>query len=229
MNTVCISVRLYDMVVAAVVAFRKFGVVRGSRCYCLWHRRCECYRDDLRTGRPHQLSGTTTTTLAQSEYNDAGMRGDVPPGTVAAMVAALDRDTVGASFMLLAAFMTVAVALGLAKELSSYRSHWLWMMNKDWLSEVNEYKEPELALYPLKQDHRGYYVHPVTGSRNIRLFDRGQEFIMNLLFFVNLPVMIFLYANGYSKMDCVENNSNTSLLSTSSTRENNSGMAHINK
>lgn len=170
---------------------REFGVVRGCHCYCLWHRRCKCYPEQ-RSG-PFVYSGYKSHTLSQAEYNGAGFLGDVPPETAATAVAILDRDTVAVSFAVLFVYLAVALSLGLLKALSPYRSHWLWMVSSDWLSELNAYKEPELLPCALVRDERGYYLHPYTKSRNIRLFGRGQEFVYNLLFFVGLPSMICRY------------------------------------
>lgn len=192
--------RLYDAAAAApgndnsggsdtsppgVRASRKFGAIRGSRCYCLWHRRCECHRPAA--GPPHAYGDA----MSNAEYAAAGFVGDVPPGTAADEMAALNRATVAASLTILAAYVSAALLLGLVKAASPrYRGHWLWMVNSDWLTAMHAYKEPELRPLRMVRDARGYYVHPVTGSRNIRLLDGGQEFVTNLLFFVNLPATL---------------------------------------
>jgi len=191
----------------AAVASRKFRAVRGSRCYCSWHRRCGCY--GRATVSPRGAGDGDT--LSQAEYNGAGFLGDVPPDRAPAVAAARDRDTVLGSLELLSAFAAVALLLGLLKALwPRYRAHWLWMVNSNWLFELDAYKEPELRPCRLIRDDHGYYVHPVTGSRNIRLLDCGQEFIINVLFFLNLPATLCLYygrsarysGSGGSRRDC---------------------------
>lgn len=208
---VYISVRLYNVVVGCTdsdpehAVSRKFGVVRGCRCYCLWHRRCKCYSPEQRS-RPFIYGGYKSHTLSQAEYNEAGFLGDVPPETAATTVAILDRDTVVVSFTVLSVYLAVALSLGLLKALSPYRSHWLWMISADWLSEMYAYREQELLPCAMIRDDHGYYVHPYTKSRNIRLFGRGQEFVYNLLFFVSLPSMVCRYyvtSSDYST-DCNE-------------------------
>lgn len=181
------SARLYAAdCTDAVVAYRKFEVVRGCRCYCTWRARCQCYGPH--SGRPRAHGRPV---LAQAEYNGAGFLGDAPPGTAVDAVAARDRDTVSASLTLLAGFAAVAIALGLAKAASPYRSHWLWMVPSDGLSPaLREYKEPDIRLYNVVRDECGYCVHPITGSRNIRLFDRPREFAVNAVFFFNLPATL---------------------------------------
>lgn len=171
------------------MAHRKFNVVRGFRCYCLWRARCECYGPY--SERPRVPVRSAASPLTQAEYNGAGFLGDAPPGTAADQVAARDRDTVSVSLTLLAGFAAVAVALGLAKAASPYRSHWLWMVPSDYRSsELNRYNEPDIQLYEVVRDECGYYVHPVTGTRNIQIFSRCHELVVNALFFFNLPATL---------------------------------------
>jgi len=143
--------------------------------------------------------------LSGTEYAEAGFLGDVPPGTAAAEIAADGRATVRASLTVLAVYLAAALALGLLKDASPrHRARWLWMVGSDWLSDMDAYKEPELRPLRTVRDARGYYVHPVTGSRDIRLLDRGQEFVANLLFFVNLPATLcrYYYVTWLDYSDC---------------------------
>lgn len=156
----------------------------------MWRARCECYGPY--SGRPRARGRSA---LGQTEYNGAGFPGDVPPGTAADAVAARDRNTVSTSLRLLAGFAAVAIALGLAKAASPYRSHWLWMVPSDCPSPaLDEYKEPDIRLYRVVRDECGYCVHPTTKSRNIRLFDRPREFAVNAVFFFNLPATLCWYS-----------------------------------
>lgn len=189
-----IAVRLFFYIVqlyaenaaaAAAVASRKFKAVRGSGCYCLWHRRCKCYR----TESPCTAGGTP---LSQAQYTAAGFLGDVPrpPGTAYVVVveeeeeAVVDHDELIVSLLLLVGLLAVALVLGLLKAVSPYRVHWLWIVFGN--RRLDAYLEPELNASPVVRDERGYCVHPATVSRDIRLLDRGREFVANSLFFVCL-------------------------------------------
>lgn len=191
--------RLYDDNTTAIaVASRKFEVVRGSGCYCQWHRRCKCYDAESSFVAPSHM-------LSQAEYTEAGFLGDVPPRTAIAEVAAQERDTLVVSMMLLIVYLVVAVAMGLLKAMSPYRSHWLWMFGGSDIRQLDAYKEPELRPCRVVQDDSGYYVHPVTKSRNVRLMNRCQEFAINALFFVNLPITVCCWfhdqSSGYYMSD----------------------------
>lgn len=184
-------VRLYGKDNVVPVASRKFGVVRGSRCYCMWYKRCKCY--DGQTTRAVQYAPRIGAMLSQAEYNEAGQPGDVPPGTVATVAAFREGNTLAASQRTLAMLIVAMLALGLVKAVSPYRSHWQWMVSSDWLADFHAYKEPEIRHRELVRDSLGFYVHPDTWSRNIQLLDRGHEFVTNLLFFVNLPATYCRY------------------------------------
>lgn len=190
---VCFStVQLYaENAAAAAVASRKFKAVRGSGCYCLWHRRCKCYQ----TESPCTAGGRS---LSQAQYTAAGFLGDVPRPPRTAFVekeCVVDHDELIASLLLLAGFLAAALVLGLLKAVSPYRAHWLWMIFGK--RRLDAYKEPEFDASPVVRDERGYCVHPTTMSRNIRLLDRGREFVTDLLFFVVLFAAT-VYRHGYS-------------------------------
>lgn len=175
--------RLYiDHTSTVALASRKFKVVRGSSCYCLWHRRCKCYQAESQCTTGDRL-------LSQAEYTSAGFLGDVPPRAAVFLVSVRDWSTLIASLVLLIVYLVVALALGLFKAVSPYSSHWLWMVRSG-KRHLDEYKEPELRLSTVIRDEHGYYVHPITKSRNIRLMDSGQEFVTNVLFFVSLPTTV---------------------------------------
>ncbi|XP_025194525.1 LOW QUALITY PROTEIN: hapless 2-like [Melanaphis sacchari] len=197
-NECVATVRLYANQTAATtataVASRKFKIVRGSGCYCLWHRRCKCYQ----TVSPCTTGGRS---LSQAQYTAAGFLGDVPPRTAVAEEAVRDRDTLVASLVLLIGYLAVALVLGLLKGMSPYRSHWLWIVGPG-KRHLDAYKEPELRACPVTRDDRGYCVHPVTRSRHIRLLDRGQEFVANALFFVSLPTAAVYQAYCNLTSDC---------------------------
>ncbi|VVC27276.1 Hypothetical protein CINCED_3A020191 [Cinara cedri] len=199
----CIAIMcLYtvDCIGPAVVAYRKFGVIRGCRCYCLWRARCECYGPHF--GRIRVLNRSP---LTQFEYNEAGFLGDALPCKAADEFATLARDIVSGSLGLLVTFVAVTITLGLAKAASPYRSHWLWIVPSNYpSSKMDVYKELELKLCTVVRDEWGYCVHPITKSRNIRLFDRFREFVMNVVFFFNLPVTFWWYLRSakYSREEC---------------------------
>lgn len=184
---------------APLLASRTFGAVRGSRCYCSWYRRCiciSCTAGGSCSARPFSGRCGTSDALSQAEYSRAGFAGDVPPGraTPAATAAARDRETLASSLALLAAYALAALSLGLLKALwPRHRDRWLWLVSAGWKTELDAYKEPELRSCRLVCDDRGYYVHPDTGSRNVRLLDGGRRFVVNLLFFMSAPRMLYLY------------------------------------
>ncbi|CAH1724781.1 uncharacterized protein LOC114120494 [Aphis gossypii] len=180
------SVQLYaENAAATAVASRKFKAVRGSGCYCLWHRRCKCYQ----TESPCTAGGTL---LSQAQYAAAGFLGDVPrpPRTAFVVVerdeeaAVVDHDELIVSLLVLVGLLAAALVLGLLKAVSPYRAHWLWIIFGD--RRLDAYLEPELNASPVVRDERGRCVHPATASRNVRLLDRGREFVANSLFFVCL-------------------------------------------
>jgi len=190
-------VRLYiDHVSTVALVSRKFKVVRGSGCYCLWHSRCKCYQSESQ----YTTGGRS---LSQAEYTDAGFLGDVPPRGAVAQGAVRDWDTLVASLVLCIGYLVVALTLGLLKAVSPFSSHWLWIVGSG-KRQVDVYKEPELRPYSVIRDDHGYCVHPKTKSRNIRLMDSGEEFITNTLFFVCLPTTVCRWCynrtNGYYSM-----------------------------
>lgn len=182
---------------AAAVASRKFGAARGSRCYCSWHRRCSCHDDsgdDNNAGRLIAKTRSGSNVLSQSEYGRAGFRGDTPPGLTYAEIADGHKNVLPGSLELLGAYAVIVLTIGLIKAIwPRYRSHWLWMVTSNWLSEMRAYREPELRPCRLIRDGDGYYIHPVTRSRNIRLMNVGQQFVINVLFFIILPIAFCLY------------------------------------
>ncbi|XP_060837066.1 uncharacterized protein LOC132919452 isoform X1 [Rhopalosiphum padi] len=189
------TVRLYTEHAADVaVASRKCKVVRGSGCYCLWHRRCKCYQAES----PCAAGGRS---LSQAQYTGAGFLGDVPPRTAIAEEAVHDRNTLVASLIFLIGYLAAALVLGLLKAVSPYRSHWLWTVDLG-KRHLDAYKEPELRTCPVVRDDHGYCVHPITKSRHIRLLDRGQEFVTNALFFVSLPTAMVYEAHCNLTGDC---------------------------
>jgi len=191
-------VRLYiDHTSNVALASRKFKVVRGSSCYCLWHRRCKCNQAESQCTTGDKL-------LSQAEYTGAGFLGDVPPRAAVVLVSVRDWSTLIASLVLLVVYLVVALALGLLKAVSPYRSHWLWMVRSG-KRYLDEYKEPELKSHKMTRDKHGYYVHPTTESRHIRLMDSGQEFVTNVLFFVSLPTMVCRWCYSMTREDsCYE-------------------------
>lgn len=205
-------VRLYDdapdclNATTPPLAIREFGAVRGSRCYCSWHLRCVCYAcsaGGLCAARPFVDGvGGSTKVLSQSEYGAAGFLGDVSPDrAVPAAEAAADDwywETLVASLVLLTVHASAALSLGLLKALwPRYRDRWLWLTVSMRYFELDAYKEPELRLHRLVRDDLGYYVHPVTGSRNIRLLDDGRRFVFNTMFFLAAPIFLYLYKTDY--------------------------------
>jgi len=190
-------VRLYiDHTSTVALASRKFKAVRGSGCYCLWHRRCKCYQAESQCTIGDRL-------LSQAEYTSAGFLGDVPPRSAVVLLAVRDWDTLIASLVLLVVYLVVALILGLLKAVSPYSSHWLWMVRSG-KRHLDKYKEPALRPCTMILDEHGYYVHPITKSRHIRLMDSSQEFVTNVLFFVSLPTMVcrwcYNWSNGYYSM-----------------------------
>ncbi|CAI6365066.1 unnamed protein product [Macrosiphum euphorbiae] len=191
--TVCLYI---DHTSTVALVSRKFKVVRGSGCYCLWHRRCKCYQSESQ----YPTGGRS---LSQAEYTGAGFLGDVPPRGAVAEDAVRGWDTLVASLVLCIGYLYVALTLGLLKAMSSFSSHWLWIVGSG-KRQLVVYKEPELRPCPVIRDDHGYCVHPITKSRNIRLLDRGEEFIANTLFFVCLPTTVCRWCynrtNGYYSM-----------------------------
>lgn len=175
------AVRLYgDAAAIVAVVSRRFTAARNSSCYCLWHRQCQCYRHQTRPGA--QLHLNNGDTLSQAEYNAAGFLGDVPPGTVAAVVAARDRDTVAASLVLLTGFTATMLVLGLLKALSPYWDRGLWLLSDQLIAIVDGCGELKIG------GGFNYFVRPIATQLGYLRY-----FVANILFFFVFPVLFSQY------------------------------------
>ncbi|XP_075223850.1 uncharacterized protein LOC142325705 [Lycorma delicatula] len=173
-----------------LVATRRIRVQRQDRCLCQWHCLCACIGS---------VDGLRCIPMSAEHYHAAGFQGSLPVVTYAGM------ETEGSwtwhlynMFLIYAATFLNILLLGLIKAFlgfcccSQVGSWGLWLIFPGKAKELEDYKEPDIAHFPVIFDVAGYAVHPITGVRNVRFLSKSGEFCINLLFFAAAPIAIVI-------------------------------------
>ncbi|XP_039281910.1 uncharacterized protein LOC111044601 [Nilaparvata lugens] len=167
-----------------LVATRRVRIQKHDRCVCVWHCLCACTAS---------TDGLSCDVMSLPHYHAAGFLGSLPlvnlhPETQVERVIRIAMPVfIVIGFSLIIGLFKAIIGLCVAV----VGSYGLWAVCKNTSKNLSAYKEDDLKDFDVEHDVQSFAVHPESHTRNIKLFNKLSEFILNI-FFVFLLIWEFI-------------------------------------
>ncbi|RZF42293.1 hypothetical protein LSTR_LSTR003911 [Laodelphax striatellus] len=158
-----------------LVATRRVRIQKHDRCICVWHCLCACTAS---------TEGLSCAVMSLSHYHAAGFQGSLPvvnphPETqTGRLLKILIPLQILIGFSLLIGL--IKAIFGLCCDIVG--AYGLWAVCKNKSKNLDTYLEDELRDSAVEHDSQMFAIHPVSQTRNIKLFDKLTEFFINIFF-----------------------------------------------